>query len=276
MTPYLELLAQHEQEARAAHLTEYRTLLKKHGDGTMTTADAGRLTTIGKLLGWSVKQIDDHTKLSGRRAALLPIAAGLRATWAAAQLGEIDSVHWEVLGLPDPAVAAKRRHLVQAVFGRPRAGAIDSAEFEAVMASPQNFLNMLDSATSQIEWLPAEGQTAGQLSELLTRARELARVGRECRYLLGEENAGKVAHYSNVCLWFDAVRREHPDHIKQMLSSYTFLPHPGQSREDLDAMLAKLRKKIPAEPKYGPNDIAWETRVDGSRRSVEALPGGTI
>jgi hypothetical protein len=139
----------------------------------------------------------------------------------------LQSEHWQLLGHEDPAITARRKHLVQVVYGRPTDAPYHVMEFESIMASP------IGNPINWAEFIPAPGQTPEQLAELVARAKQLIGAKLPGRYLFD----GVSKAVANVNLVFQPAGLYGSG---ATVTDYNWQRLPDQTQDELDGLIKKL------------------------------------
>lgn len=127
----------------------------------------------------------------GQRAA----DAHGNAFGAEIDLRELRASHWRLLNTEDPAIAAKRAHLVQMLYSSVEpAGSYNVLRFEELMRGPR------DRNLAAMEFFPVKGQSADELAELLDTARRLVQfAGPGQHYAREGDNMPQPGAFRGVC-----------------------------------------------------------------------------
>jgi hypothetical protein len=181
-------------------------------------------------------------ELNGRRASIAAgqLSAGRRvklALDASDKLRQLRAKHFALLDVEDPNIAAKRRHLVQGVFGDLAVGKYDLIELEQIMQDPSQWRDLLG---PRLAFVPLPGQTQAQLDGLLAIATRLILDGRPGKYLLPDQPEPTIRRHRDAVASHD-------------ISMYRFqseewavhwITAPGQSREELDILTGKFLEQL--------------------------------
>jgi len=156
----------------------------------------------------------------------------------AEELQEAERVHWRILGLENPVVAASKRHIVFAAsqnnYGKPKHSMI---VVENLMLSP--------SCAGDFDpkfYVRLDGQPDEEFQDLLARAEKIVRSGRQWRYLAlaGDENPS-----TKSAATVQIFEGRFPGNFR--IEDFLWMPMPGQTQEELDGLLKKLARKIEAQ-----------------------------
>jgi hypothetical protein len=162
----------------------------------------------------------------------------------AADRSELAAAHWKLLGLPDPAIAGRRRHLHAAAFAEaadPKAEHHVIAVEQIMQAAQARSHGDLD----RLDFVPMPGQSKAELTRLLAIARSIylaCRPGEPRQtpsYLLSKADLSRVKRSENLVLWAEDVAADPQFNAGGAL----FVPAPWQSDSDLIELAERATAK---------------------------------
>ncbi|HEY1683699.1 MAG TPA: hypothetical protein VGG19_02965 [Tepidisphaeraceae bacterium] len=173
-----------------------------------------------------------------------------KAEDAESRLEKLRFEHWRVLGLSDPVNDARRAHLIQEM----RDDKHPATKYRVI-----NFGSLIESKYSHriddLEFIPLGKQTPSELDELLSITRQWQRNEiKQPAYLISVTDTFPLASVSTkFIVEFEpskaSIEHQGSDAIPYPdPHGYTFLLHPGQKREALDAMTKELITRFDAHP----------------------------
>jgi hypothetical protein len=204
-------------------------------------AEALRIREEGDLFDSESRAVLADLDARRREIRERAIAAGAkvdRAKAAQVALEELHRQHWQLLTGAPPEQVAKRRHLAQCVYARPAAGPYDTIEFEQLMR-PWGSID-------DYEFVPLPDQSPEDLADLVARAKAIQRSGRTALYL-SDDPRGEAALVRTAETIFVGANLSFDHHFK--VENYLWQRLPGQTQEQLDALLAKLAKRVAKQAK---------------------------
>lgn len=157
------------------------------------------------------------------------------------ELEHLNGTHWQLLGLRDPNVEARKRHLCQSVFEQPANPTYEVMAVEQVMSNPRDFTSMFLN-TSTIEWVTLPDQPEAELRRLLTLAKQIVMDEKPGRYILLNTQADRPRFFTNVVLYADLIKRLAADQ-RFYVGDHAWILAPGQTDEELEKCLAAITRK---------------------------------
>ena len=180
-------------------------------------------------------------------------------------LTALQNTHAELLELPDPAAEARKKHLVQVVFGRPASPTHGLVEFESLMSDPKAQASLLRHDSETI-WVPVDGQSEAELQELLALARQLVAGGKRASYVLSNTDAERVVCCKDSVKFADLTKRLNPDQ-RYFVGEYAWQAAPGQNAEQFEKCVAAITRKeqvttdaVTTVLMTDPNHSTWATK----------------
>lgn len=202
---------------------------------------------------------------------------------ASAELAELRGQHWRLLGVADPSIAARKRHVAQILFsGEPRPATCEFVSLEQVMRGPGGHRRLLDLTPDEL--VPLDGQATDEAAEVLAQMQTMIHAdhGQRCRYLLHAVDAPKVRCNSDLVMYADAPGTADASTYRFATNEaeggwlVSFVRAPGQTDGELEELKNLLRLRLGRERKHRRDDEAIHN-VGGTRKTLEVMePGRTI
>lgn len=160
---------------------------------------------------------------------------------AAEQLASLEGPHWELFGLPDPAIEARKRHLCQTIFSIPSESPYEVVAFESVMSGPKAFADLLN-LNATTEWVAAPGQKPEDLQRLIAVARQLVQNEKPGRYAIDVADIDRARNFTNVAMASDPSTRMKPEY-RIDFEQFAWVTAPGQTDGQRDKCVAAITHK---------------------------------
>lgn len=177
------------------------------------------------------------------------------------QLRKLESEHFELMDVADPAIARRRGHIAQVLYGRPKSADLphDLIEFEILMANPD--LPNEFQRVNLIEFVPLAGQTIEQVQDLVAKVNAIGKAGRAQFYLLPEgTDLDPLCHR-------DLVRTPYRDNSVDLLD-LDYQLAPGQTPEQLEQLKRRIIELIPPIEKIR---RIWQLGGHPDRNTLEEM-----
>ena len=232
----------------------------------LTAATAPRPEIVGNLAAIE-KDADDYRDRETKALAELAAAAQeinsrlavenqrlAVVDRAAEQLEALQGLHWELFGLPDPAIEARKRNFAQVIYSNPAEPPYSLVAFESVMSDPKTFANLF-SVNATTDWIALPGQKPEELQRLLSLARQLVQNEKPGRYAIDVADIDRAKHFTNMALASDPATRMKPEY-RTDFDQFAWLTAPGQSDEQRDKCVAAItHKPKPKDPGESPVSV---------------------